>query len=151
MFPKSKAMAHTKSGAAFTALVLEVFRFHGRLLVAGDRLGKPLGLTSARWQVLGAVEQQPLPVAQIGRNMGLARQSVQRVADALEGDGLIRYEPNPDHKRAKLVCLTEAGRKAAKRIGNLQVEWANGISSDVSAEEISMAVALIRKLSQRIH
>ena len=147
----SKAMAHTKAGAAFTALVLEVFRFNGRLLAAGDRLGEPLGLTSARWQVLGAVEQQPLPVAQIGRNMGLARQSVQRVADALEGDGLIQYEPNPDHRRAKLVCLTEAGRKAAKRIGNLQAEWANGISSDVSAEQISKAVAVIRKLSERTH
>ena len=64
----SKAMAHTKAGAAFTALVLEVFRFNGRLLAAGDRLGEPLGLTSARWQVLGAVEEKPLPVAQIGRN-----------------------------------------------------------------------------------
>ena len=144
-------MAHTKAGAAFTDLVLEVFRFHGRLLAAGDRLTKPLGLTSARWQVLGAVEQEPLPVAQIGRNMGLARQSVQRVADALEGDGLIQYQANPDHRRAKLVCLTEAGRKAAKRIGNLQVEWANGISSDISAEQVSKAVAVIRKLSERTH
>jgi DNA-binding MarR family transcriptional regulator len=144
-------MVHSKSGAAFTALVLEIFRFHGRLLAAGDRLGKPLGLTSARWQILGAVEQQPLPVAQIGRNMGLARQSVQRIADALADDGLIRYEANPDHKRAKLVCLTETGREVAKRIGKLQVAWANGMSSPVSAEEISKAVALIRKLSQRIH
>ena len=143
--------AHTKAGVAFTDLVLEVFRFNGRLLAAGDRLAKPLGLTSARWQVLGAVEQQPLPVAQIGRNMGLARQSVQRIADVLEADGLIHYEPNPDHRRAKLVCLTEAGRKAAKRIGNLQVEWANGISSEVSAEQISKAVGLIRKLSERTH
>jgi DNA-binding MarR family transcriptional regulator len=144
-------MTHTKAGAAFTDLVLEIFRSHGRLLAAGDRLGKPLDLTSARWQVLGAVEQKPLPVAQIGRNMGLARQSVQRVADALADDGLIRYQPNPDHRRAKLVCLTEAGRKAAKRIWSLQVEWANSISSGVSAEEISKAVALIRRLSQRIH
>jgi DNA-binding MarR family transcriptional regulator len=144
-------MDHTKAGAAFTDLVLGIFRFHGRLLAAGDRLARPLGLTSARWQVLGAVEQQPLPVAQIGRNMGLARQSVQRLADALEADGLIQYEPNPDHRRAKLVCLTEAGRKAAKRIGNLQVEWANGIASDVSAQEISKAVAVIRRLSERTH
>jgi DNA-binding MarR family transcriptional regulator len=144
-------MTHTKAGAAFTALVLEIFRFHGRLLAAGDRLGEPLGLTSARWQVLGAVEQDPLPVAQIGRNMGLARQSVQRVADALADEGLIQYEPNPDHRRAKLVNLTEAGHKAAKRIGKLQVAWAKGISSGISAEEISMAVALIQKLSQRTH
>jgi hypothetical protein len=66
-------MPHTKAGKAFTELILEIFQFNGRLLAAGDRLAKPLGLTSARWQVIGAIEDRPLPVAQIARNMGLAR------------------------------------------------------------------------------
>jgi DNA-binding MarR family transcriptional regulator len=52
--------------------------------------------------------------------MGLARQSVQCVADALKDDGLIRYEPNPDHRRAKLVCLTEAGRKVVSGSGTFR-------------------------------
>jgi hypothetical protein len=46
-------MPHRKVGSSFTALVLEIFRFHRRLLAAGDRLTKPLHLSSARWQVLG--------------------------------------------------------------------------------------------------
>jgi DNA-binding MarR family transcriptional regulator len=76
-------MPHKKAGKAFTELVLETFRFNGRLLLAGDRLAKPLELTSSRWQVLGAIEEKPLTVAQIARKMGLARQNVQRLADAL--------------------------------------------------------------------
>jgi len=68
-------MSRTKAGNAFTELILETFRFNGRLLAAGDRLTKPFK-PSARWQVLGAIEQKPLPVAQIAHNMGLARQSV---------------------------------------------------------------------------
>jgi hypothetical protein len=68
------------AGSALTDLVLEVFRLNGRLLAAGDRMTRPSGQTSARWQVLGAINPEPRTVAQIARVMGLARQSVQRRA-----------------------------------------------------------------------
>ena len=45
----------TEEGGAVTQLILDVFRLNGRLLIAGDRLVGELGLTSARWQVLGAI------------------------------------------------------------------------------------------------
>jgi DNA-binding MarR family transcriptional regulator len=89
--------SHTPAGRAFTALILETFRFNG------DELTAPLGLSSARWQVLGAIENGPLPVAQIARNMGVSRQGVQRIADSLEQEGIISYAANPNHERAKLV------------------------------------------------
>ena len=65
---------HTPAGAALTELVLTVFRVNGLLLDAGDRMTKDLGLTSARWQVMGALEQGPLTAAQI------AREEAQRLA-----------------------------------------------------------------------
>jgi len=113
-------MPHSKAGKAFTELIIETFQFNGRLLAAGDRLTKPVGLTSSRWQVLGAIEAQSLSVAQIARNMGLARQNVQQLADALEKERIVEYAPNPDHKRAKLVCLTERGRSAMKKLANVK-------------------------------
>ncbi|MFC6050148.1 MarR family transcriptional regulator, partial [Methylobacterium hispanicum] len=63
---------------AWSGLAIEVFRLNGDLVEGGDALVRDLGLTSARWQVLGAVALSPvpLPVAHIARNMGLARQSV---------------------------------------------------------------------------
>jgi hypothetical protein len=51
---------HRPAGKAATALILEVFRFNGRLLAAGDKLVANLGLTSARWQVLGAIALSPI-------------------------------------------------------------------------------------------
>ena len=143
-------MPHTKSGRAFTALVLEVFRFNGRLLTAGDRLAKPLNLTSARWQVLGAIEQRPLSVAQIARNMGLARQSVQRLADDLERESFIRFEQNPDHKRAKLACLTNKGHSVLKQIWQRQTAWANQVSAAASSDEIETALAVLHRLRSRL-
>ena len=143
-------MAYTKSGRALTALILETFRFNGRLLSAGDGLTKPLGLTSARWQVLGAIESGPLPVAQIARDMGLARQSVQKLADTLEEEGIVQYEPNPNHQRAKLVCLTEKGRSVMSELGKRQMVWANRIASGAKANEIEAAIGLVRKLRMRL-
>src|SRR5690606_41049606 len=98
---------------AISDLSVEVFRLNGELLAAGDALVAELGLTSARWQVLGAIalSPAPLPVAHIARNMGQTRQSVQRIANELEAEGLLRFAPNPHHQRAKLVLLTERGRK----------------------------------------
>ncbi len=69
------------------------------------------GLTSARWQVVGAIAgvQGPLPVVGIARNMGLVRQSVQRIADELAALGLVHFTPNLHHRRGKLVQLTDCG------------------------------------------
>jgi hypothetical protein len=64
-----KELSRTPPAVAFTWLILEIFRFNGRLLAAGDCLTKAVGLLSARWQVLGSVGEVPLPVTQIARNM----------------------------------------------------------------------------------
>src|SRR5215472_15915090 len=112
--PAAKRYPHHEPGAAseaFTDLVLEVFRANGRLLTAGDRLVVPAGLTSARWQVLGAVEASPLSVAGIARAMGLARQSVQRIADLPAAEGIVAFRDNPAHRRAKLVTPTPRGHE----------------------------------------
>ncbi len=49
-----KKAKRTPEGDA-TDLVLDLFRLDSLLLTAGDRLVAPLGLTSARWQVLGTI------------------------------------------------------------------------------------------------
>lgn len=143
-------MARTKAGGAFTDLVLEVFRFNGDLLEAGDRLAKPLGLTSARWQVLGAIEDRELSVAQIAKKMGLARQNVQRIADALERAGIVGFAPNPLHKRAKLVRLSAKGVRIMQELGVRQALWANRIASHTGVSEIRAMLETIRKLSLRL-
>jgi DNA-binding MarR family transcriptional regulator len=143
-------MSHTKTGKAFTELILEIFQFNGRLLWAGDRLAKPLGLTSARWQVLGAIEERALPVAQIARNMGLARQNVQRLADVLQEEGFVAYTANPDHLRAKLVCLTDKGQRAMTQLTRSQALWANRVVSNAGAGQIQEALSLLKKLRSRL-
>lgn len=101
-------MRHTPAGAAFTELILELFRLNGCVLAEGDRLTAPEGLSSARWQVMGAIDEGPQTVSGIARRMGLTRQSVQRTVNELARSGIVRMLENPDHKRAKLVDLAPA-------------------------------------------
>ena len=148
--PAKSLTVHTSAGRAFTELILETFRFNGRLLAAGDRLTAPLGLTSARWQVLGAIEHGPLPVAQIARNMGVSRQGVQRIADSLEEEGIVVYDPNPNHERAKLVKLSERGLGLVQELAKRQIRWANRIAAVANSEEFDSTVRLMRRLRLRL-
>ncbi len=140
------------SEAPITNLVLETFRLNGRLLTAGDALVGDLGLTSARWQVLGAVAMSPvpLPVSHIARNMGLTRQTVQRTANELEVQGLVRFAPNPHHQRAKLVLLTEQGRKTYEEARRRQRPWAEALSDGLTATEVEAATAVLRSVRQKL-
>src|ERR1700733_13793424 len=108
-----RKIKHTPAGDALTSLMLDLFRLNSLVLTAGDRLVAPLGLTSARWQILGAIVnvERPQPVAWLARNLGANRQNVQRIVNDLHKEGLVAFEPNPHHRRAQLVVLTDKGRR----------------------------------------
>jgi DNA-binding MarR family transcriptional regulator len=136
----------TAEGEALSRLVVQVFRLDGALTAAGDALARPAGQTSARWRVLAAIEQQPLTVAQIARAWSLARQSVQRIADALEHDGLLTYEENPSHRRAKLAKLTRTGQDTLTQIQAAQHTWANNLGRHIGASDLDAATAILARL-----
>ena len=147
-----KGATHTPAGAAVTELILDTFRLNGLLLEAGDRLVSDTGLTSARWQVLGAIAlaPMPLPVAHLARNMGLSRQAVQRLANEMARDGLVRFAPNPHHERAKLVLLTAAGQAAYATATERQVPWANALAKGLPVAAINAARATLAALRERL-
>jgi DNA-binding MarR family transcriptional regulator len=138
----------TVAGEVFTEVVLEVFRINGLALEAGDALTEPLGLSSARWQVLGVVDHEPAPVANVARIMGLARQSVQQTADALERDGFIEYTENPHHRRAKLITMTPRGREALRKVEAHQAAWANQLAAKLDAKTLRAVAEGLRQVRQ---
>jgi DNA-binding MarR family transcriptional regulator len=142
---------HT-AAAALAELTLESFRLNALLLAAGDRLARPDGLTSASWQVLGTlvIAGEPLTVAAVARRMGLARQSVQRVADGLAARGLIAYRPNPGHRRWQLAAPSARGRQLHRRLEARRRRWAATLTAAGEVGELRAAVALIRRIRKRM-
>jgi DNA-binding MarR family transcriptional regulator len=144
--------SYTESGRLFTDVALETFRLSGALVGEGDRLTFDLGLTSARWKVLGAIdlEQRPLTVSQIARRMGLARQSVQRIVGDLEKMGLVTLRPNPDHQRSPIVQRTAEGEAAYAEVMNRHTEWANRLGAGLDPDELAQALEVLRKIARRM-
>ena len=144
-------MKRTAEASVLTELILEIFRLNGQLLAAGDHLTKPVGLTSARWQVLGTIELagHPLSVAQASRRIGVSRQSVQRIANDLQALGFITFEINPDHARAKLITPTNKGRDALAQINSIQIEWSNALAQGLDLAGLRNAADVLNTVAQR--
>jgi DNA-binding MarR family transcriptional regulator len=147
-----RSKGHTSAGQALTGLILAIFRLNGRLLLAGDRLVADLDLTSARWQVLGAIAlaERPQPVAWLARNMGLNRQGVQRIVNEMRDDGLLEIQPNPHHRRAHLVVLTKQGKEAFEAATRLQAPWVNRLAEGVSLKDIATTQKVVATLCERL-
>lgn len=142
----------TLAGAVLSDTILDLLRLNSRILTAGDRLVAPLGLTSARWQVLGTmiIAERPQPVAWIARDMGANRQNVQRIVNDLARDGLVRFQPNPHHRRAQLVVLTDEGVKAYEDAMQLQTPWVNDLAEGLEPDDIEGARKVISALQRKL-
>lgn len=108
---------------AFQETLAALFRLHGQVLEAADRMAGDVGLTGARWQVMRVVARRPLTASQIARRLGLQRQSVQRTVDLLRQDGIVQIAENLDHRRAGLVTLTDTGRDRLAALERRQQAW----------------------------
>lgn len=135
-----------------TRVILSVFRSNGLLLAAGDVLTAGQGLTSARWQVLGAIAlaDRPLTVPQIARRMGLTRQSVHATVKRLVRDGLLELAPNDDHRRSQLVSLTQLGRATYSAIDRRQAAWVNRLAGGIGRSDLETTARVLDELSRRL-
>ncbi|NKY46732.1 MarR family winged helix-turn-helix transcriptional regulator [Nocardia cerradoensis] len=131
----------------FSAAAITTFKLNGQFLTIAEELAKPAEITAAWWQVLGAVLHEPLPVSGIAREMGITRQSVQRIADLLVGKGLAEYRPNPSHRRAKLVAITDAGSAAIRRITPKHAVMAKQLARQLGPQRFAEVVDALGDLS----
>jgi DNA-binding MarR family transcriptional regulator len=142
----------TSAGTALTDLILDLFRLNSRIVIAGDRLVAGLGLTSARWQILGAIAEadRPQPVAWLARDLGANRQNVQRIVNDLRKEGLVAFEVNPHHRRAQLVILTDKGKKTFDSAMDLQAPWINGLSEGLTVKDLETFHRIITTLQRKL-
>jgi DNA-binding MarR family transcriptional regulator len=144
--------SRASAGNALTELMLDLFRLNSLLLTAGDRLVAGLGLTSARWQILGAIvdAERPQPVSWLARDLGANRQNVQRIVNDLHGEGLVAFETNPHHRRAQLVVLTDKGRRVFDDAMALQAPWVDSLSEGLSIKDLQTMHRVVSALRDKL-
>lgn len=139
--------------AVLTEVMLAVFRVNGRLLEKGDQLVAPINLTSARWQVLGAVALagHSLSAPQIAEAMGVTRQGVQKQLNILEEAGFFERSPNPRHQRSPLYALTDLGNRTFAKAMALEATWANSLVVGLSLKDIKNALHTLNLIYERLN
>jgi DNA-binding MarR family transcriptional regulator len=144
-------MPHSKksSASSLTALSLAVFRVHGALLARGDELVRPYGLTSSRWQVLGALVLSGgrLTVPGVARAMGLTRQAVQKQVDLMKREGLVQSIENPAHERSQLLELTPQGLRTYAKADQRWTLEAHRLAQKHSVGDLERARELLEELA----
>lgn len=142
----------TTKASVLTDIMLTVFRVNGRLLEKGDQLVAPLALTSARWQVLGAIALagKALSAPQVAEAMGITRQGAQKQLNRLESEGFLEPAANPRHERSPLYALTVKGERTMAATMSLQQAWADGLAAGFTLQDLKNAQQLLHTLHARL-
>ncbi|MHB8481459.1 MAG: MarR family winged helix-turn-helix transcriptional regulator [Nitrospiria bacterium] len=140
------AQRTTDEGDEFTSMIENGLLLSGLLDSIGNGINQKAGQSAARWKVLGPVSDQPKTVADVARRLGHSRQAIQRVADSLRDDGLVKYLDNPNDRRADLLTLTEKGRKVLAVIHFEQRRWANRFGRKMGTKDINAVNSALLKL-----
>ncbi|MQY52143.1 winged helix-turn-helix transcriptional regulator [Rhodocyclus tenuis] len=130
--------------------VVALFQANGKMLEWGDAFTTPYGLTSARWQILGAIawagQKQTAP--QIAEQMGVSRQGAQKQLNLLAEAGMIEKFPNPSHQRSPHYCLTEKGCALFERVNQAWQLHAAKTGEAFSAQDLETTLRTLDLISQ---
>lgn len=133
----------------WSTFALSIFKLNGLLMRVGEDITQAIGQSSARWQVLGRA-YEPQTVANMARDIGHTRQSVQRVADVLAREGLVVYKDNPADRRAQLLELTPQGLEVLTAIYVRQQEWSQRIMTKLNPEQLVEIADALEDIGQRL-
>ena len=136
---------------AIAGLMLEVAQCFFRIRAVGQKTGL---ITTWGGGAFGFMRSLallgPLTVPQIAEMRPTSRQRMQRLADELAAEGLVKFIDNPKHRRSKLVQLT---RKGEARYGDLNARLlviASTIGSALTDADIRRTTQVVRQLSDDV-
>lgn len=136
---------------AITELMLEVAQCFFRIRALGQKTGL---ITSWGGGAFGFMRSLavlgPLTVPQIAEMRPTSRQRMQRLADELAADGLVRFIDNPKHRRSKLVQLTPKGAAHYRALDARLLSVASTLGVALGESEIRDASGIVRRLSDDV-
>jgi len=132
--------------AAGMAGVVSIMRAEQILLAEATTILRPMGLTFARYQVLGMLRWTgPLTLGKLGDRLWITPATVTNSIDRLEAAGLSRRLSHPDDARSTLAEITAKGRRVFDRaVDELNVKLFGSVA--LSSDELDELVRLVGKI-----
>jgi DNA-binding MarR family transcriptional regulator len=136
---------------AIAELMLEVAQCFFRIRALGQKAGL---ITSWGGGAFGFMRSLallgPLTVPQIAQMRPTSRQRMQRLADELAAEGLVRFIDNPKHRRSKLVQLTPKGEARYREMNARLLSIASTMGVAPGEADIRRSIEIVRRLSDDV-
>src|SRR5262247_1670492 len=130
-------------------LMLEVAQCFFRIRAIGQKTGLINSWGGGAFGFLRSLALLgPLTVPQVARMRPTSRQRMQRLADELAAEGLIRFIDNPKHRRSKLVQLTPKGGARYREMNARLLGIASTMGVALSEAEVRGTTEVVRRLSE---
>ncbi|WP_155056747.1 MarR family winged helix-turn-helix transcriptional regulator [Streptomyces blattellae] len=125
----------------------------GRLVHAG--WARPDAMPEHRAQTLGfLMHDGPLTISELAQRRRVRHQTMQAAVIDLEQDGLVKREPDPRDRRARLVRPTEKGLKLLRReLDGRRSLLAEAIAAELDEREqstLAQVPDLLLRLARRL-
>jgi DNA-binding MarR family transcriptional regulator len=136
---------------AIADLMLEVAQCFFRIRAFGQKAGF---ITSWGGGAFGFMRSLaltgPRTVPQIAQMRPTSRQRMQRLADELAADGLVRFIDNPTHRRSKLLQLTPKGFARYRDLNARFLAVASTMGVALGEPDIRKTIEVVRQLSEDV-
>ena len=118
-----------------------------------SRLRDAFDTTLPRFDFLSQLERNPagLRMTEISRRMMVTGGNVTRIADGLLAEGLISRTVAPGDRRASIVRLTSAGRRAFAEMARRHEGWIVEMFAGLGEHDRTQLYALLAKLKRHLN
>lgn len=110
------------------------------------------GTTLPRFDLMAQLERFPggLRMSELSKRMMVTGGNVTGITDLLEREGLVERVADPGDRRAWLVRLTRAGRRAFAAMAAGHERWIVEAFAPLSAREMAAMAALLARLKAHV-
>lgn len=131
-------------------VVIRVMSLNRAFLRQATEALAPLDLELFEYDVLSALRRQgqpyALPATGLARETGLSSGAMTNRIDKLEVRGLVQRRPDKNDRRAVIVSLTPAGRRAIDDAVQARLDAAEDSLEGISSKERNDLAVLLRKV-----
>ena len=125
-------------------------------LIEGEvrtRLRRDFTITLPRFDLLAQLERHPqgLRMGELSRRMMVTSGNVTGITDQLADEGLVRRVETPDDRRAYLIRLTPAGKRAFDKMAAAHEEWVIELLGGLSNTEREQLGRLLGKVKEHVN
>ena len=108
-------------------------------------------MTVSRWQLLFAINQLQFPtISSVARALKNSRQNISVIVNGMVKDGLLVLVNNPQHKKSKILNITQLGLEKLEFYNNQRETLCNHLSNEFEFCDLQNTRTVLQKLYSKL-